>query len=185
MAGTTLVAAAGCYVTAAALALAPLVSAGAIESTGIVVDAASGVSGAGRGLSHTTHFGTANEDFTAYGLVNHRHTPEIEQAVGGGAQVLFTPHLAPMTRGVLATCYARPTSRRRTRAPRDDASSKAMPVRDVDGGSPSTKATYGSNACIYRRATERRLGVVLARSKPVRALAVIISAISLAAGGDF
>ena len=53
-----------------------------------------------------THFNTVDEDFTAYGLLNHRHTPEIEQAIG--AQVLFTPHLAPMNRGILATCYARP-----------------------------------------------------------------------------
>ena len=53
------------------------------------------------------HFATVDENFTAYGLLTHRHTPEIEQAVG--AQVLFTPHLAPMTRGILATCYARPT----------------------------------------------------------------------------
>ena len=101
------VAAPGCYPTAAALALAPLVREGVIEPAGIIVDAASGVSGAGRQPRPTTHFGTANEDFTAYGLLDHRHTPEIEQATG--AQVLFTPHLAPMTRGILATCYARPS----------------------------------------------------------------------------
>src|SRR5437763_5511426 len=105
--GADLVAAAGCYVTAAALALAPFVRAGAIEPTGIIVDAASGVSGAGRQPKPHLHFGAVNEDFTAYGLLDHRHTPEIEQATG--AQVLFTPHLAPMTRGILATCYARPT----------------------------------------------------------------------------
>src|SRR3954464_4500053 len=107
LAKADLVAAAGCYVTAASLALAPLVRAGVIEPTGVIVDAASGVSGAGRVPKPTTHFGTVNEDFVAYGLLNHRHTPEIEQATG--AQVLFTPHLAPMTRGILATCYARPT----------------------------------------------------------------------------
>src|SRR5438132_3567410 len=106
IAATEAVAAAGCYPTAAALALAPLVAAGAIDPDGVVVDAASGVSGAGRSLKQTTHFGTANEDFTAYGLLDHRHTPEIEQA--SRASVLFTPHLAPMTRGILATCYARP-----------------------------------------------------------------------------
>ena len=104
--GATAVAAPGCYPTAAALALAPLVAAGVVEAEGIVVDAASGVSGAGRTLRHTSHFGTVNEDFVAYGLLDHRHTPEIEQATG--ATVLFTPHLAPMTRGILATCYARP-----------------------------------------------------------------------------
>ncbi len=110
--GATLVAAPGCYPTAAALALAPLVRAGVIATTGVMVDAASGVSGAGRKLSHTTHFNTADEDFTAYGLLTHRHTPEIEQATG--AQVLFTPHLAPMNRGILATCYARPDGARST-----------------------------------------------------------------------
>src|SRR4051794_17887023 len=75
--GADLVAAAGCYVTTAALALAPLVKAGAIESTGIIVDAASGVSGAGRGLKANTQFCAVDEDFTAYGLLSHRHTPEI------------------------------------------------------------------------------------------------------------
>ena len=68
-----------------------------IEATGIVVDAASGVSGAGRAPSDRLHFGAVDENFTAYGLLDHRHTPEIEQAIG--AQVLFTPHLAPMIRG--------------------------------------------------------------------------------------
>src|SRR5579862_3605605 len=104
--GARLVAAPGCYVTAGALALAPFVRAGAIETTGVIVDAASGVSGAGRGLKASTTFGTVHEDFTAYGLLDHRHTPELEQAIG--AQLLFTPHLAPMSRGILATCYARP-----------------------------------------------------------------------------
>lgn len=163
LAGASLVAAAGCYVTAAALGLAPLVRAGLVEPTGIVVDAASGVSGAGRGLSHTTHFGTANEDFVAYGLVNHRHTPEIEQAIGSGAQVLFTPHLAPMTRGVLATCYARPSSPTST----DDLLAKLAgfyeeaPFVVVDERSPSTKATYGSNACHLSARYDERTGWVI------------------------
>ena len=101
-----LVAAAGCYPTAASLALAPLIKAGLIETTGVIVDAASGVSGAGKVPKPNTHFNTVDEDFTAYGLLHHRHTPEMEQATG--AQILFTPHLAPMNRGILATCYARP-----------------------------------------------------------------------------
>src|SRR5256885_1053347 len=74
--------AAGGYVPAAARARAPLIRSGAVDPAGIIVDAATGVSGAGRKLSHTMHFGTVNEDFTAYGLLNHRHTPEIEQASG-------------------------------------------------------------------------------------------------------
>ena len=108
LSGATLIAAAGCYPTAAGLALAPLVRGGLVEPTGIVVDAASGVSGAGRGLKESLHFGSVDEDFTAYGLLTHRHTPEMEQIIGG--EVLFTPHLAPMVRGILATCYARPAA---------------------------------------------------------------------------
>ncbi|MBW3557348.1 MAG: N-acetyl-gamma-glutamyl-phosphate reductase [Actinobacteria bacterium] len=142
-----LVAAPGCYVTAATLALAPLVRSGAIEASGVIVDAASGASGAGRAPRPTSHFGTVNEDFTAYGLLDHRHTPEMEQAIG--AQILFTPHLAPMTRGILATCYARPAG---------EATPDPLSVlRDLYAGerfivvseaSPSTKATYGSN-CVH------------------------------------
>ena len=113
LAGTGLIATPGCYVTTATLALAPLLSAGLVEPTGIVVDAASGVSGAGRPPKPTTTFCAVDEDFTAYGVLDHRHTPEIEQnlthAAGVDVQVLFTPHLAPMNRGILATCYARPT----------------------------------------------------------------------------
>ena len=81
--GARLVATPGCYVTAATLALAPLLDAGLIERTGIIVDAASGVSGAGRVPTATNLFGTVDENFTAYGLLDHRHTPEIEQNLGG------------------------------------------------------------------------------------------------------
>lgn len=159
--GAELIAAAGCYVTAAALSLTPLVRAGAIEPTGVIVDAASGVSGAGRRLAHSTQFGTANEDFKAYGLLDHRHTPEIEQATG--AQVLFTPHLAPMTRGILATCYARPTRATDT----DDvigllrASYDGEPFVTVGGAPPSTKATLGSNAAHLTARYDARTGWVV------------------------
>jgi N-acetyl-gamma-glutamyl-phosphate reductase len=161
LAGAGLIAAPGCYPTAAALALAPLVRAGVVESTGIVVDAASGTSGAGRSLSPAMHFATVDENFTAYGLLTHRHTPEIEQAVG--AQVLFTPHLAPMTRGILATCYARPT---RSCTTEDvlgllaDAYADA-PFVVVSERSPSTKATFGSNAAHLTARVDDRTGWVL------------------------
>jgi N-acetyl-gamma-glutamyl-phosphate reductase len=158
-----LVAAPGCYPTAAGLALAPLVRAGLVETTGIVVDAASGVSGAGRGLKHTTHFGTVNEDFTAYGLLDHRHTPEIEQITG--AQVLFTPHLAPMTRGILATCYARPSTAMNTTALLDvlHAAYDDEPfVVVLDDTSPSTKATWGSNSAHLTARYDERTGWVVA-----------------------
>ena len=155
------VASAGCYPTAAALALAPLVAEGAIEPAGIIVDAASGVSGAGRALKHGTHFGTANEDFTAYGLLDHRHTPEMEQSVG--ATILFTPHLAPMTRGILATCYARPAW---SVAPEDvllilEAAYEDEPFVVVSPASPTTKATWGSNAVHLTARYDERTGYVL------------------------
>ena len=158
LSGASLVATPGCYVTAAALALAPLVRSGAVDGSGVIVDAASGVSGAGRTLRHTSHFATVNEDFTAYGLLTHRHTPEMEQAIG--APVLFTPHLAPMTRGILATCYARPTS---------DADPLSVladhyagePFVVVGKAPPSTKATYGSNAAHLTARRDERTGWVL------------------------
>jgi N-acetyl-gamma-glutamyl-phosphate reductase len=105
-----LVACPGCYPTAAVLALAPALARGLIEP-GIIVDAKSGLSGAGRGLTLGTHYAQANEDVSAYGLSGHRHLPEIVQELEGVAEVgalrvTFTPHLVPMTRGILATCYA-------------------------------------------------------------------------------
>ena len=155
LAGADLVAAAGCYVTAAALALAPLVRADAIDTVSpVIVDAASGVSGAGRKLSHTSHFGTVNEDFTAYGLLNHRHTPEIEQATG--ATVLFTPHLAPMTRGILATCYARSTPSDPLGVLKEFYADEPFVV--VTDASPSTKATLGSNCAHITARKDARTG---------------------------
>lgn len=158
--GASLIAAAGCYVTAAALALTPLIRAGAIEPAGVIVDAASGVSGAGRALKPNTHFNAVDEDFTAYGLLNHRHTPEIEQATG--ASVLFTPHLAPMNRGVLATCYARPTS-----PDTDPLNTLADFYSDarfvvVSERSPSTKATLGSNCAHLTARHDPRTGWIVA-----------------------
>ena len=162
--GATLVAAAGCYPTAAGLALAPLLRRGLVEAHGIVVDAASGVSGAGRGPKDSLHFGTVDEDFTAYGLLTHRHTPEMEQILG--AQVLFTPHLAPMVRGILATCYARPA---RSLALTTDAVMDALrdaydgePFVLVTDDPPSTKATAGSNVAHVTARVDPRTGWVVA-----------------------
>jgi N-acetyl-gamma-glutamyl-phosphate reductase len=150
--GSTAVAAPGCYPTTAALALAPVVEAGMVDLQGIVVDAASGVSGAGRPPKANTTFCTVDEDFTAYGLLDHRHTPEIEQSLsqvaGSAVQVLFTPHLAPMNRGILATCYARPASQTSTDQLLDLYRQRYAnePFVVVTDKSPSTKATFGSNA---------------------------------------
>jgi len=156
-----LVAAPGCYPTAAALALAPLVRAGMVEPTGIVVDAASGVSGAGRSATETTHFNSVDEDFSAYGLLRHRHTPEMEQAIG--AQVLFTPHLAPMNRGILATCYARPTRPVEQSAVLETLAEAyaGCPFVSVSEASPSTKATLGSNSAQVTARVDDRTGWLL------------------------
>jgi N-acetyl-gamma-glutamyl-phosphate reductase len=163
--GATLVASAGCYPTAAALALAPLVRAGLIETSGVVVDAASGVSGAGRAPKDSLHFGTVDEDFTAYGLLTHRHTPEMEQILG--AQLLFTPHLVPMVRGILATCYARPTAQAAGLTTTDvlgvlHEAYDAEPFVTVTGAPPSTKATAGSNTAHVTARVDGRTGWVLA-----------------------
>ncbi|HVM05346.1 MAG TPA: N-acetyl-gamma-glutamyl-phosphate reductase [Acidimicrobiales bacterium] len=158
LAGADLVAAAGCYVTAAALAVAPLVRAGAIETEGVIVDAASGVSGAGRVPKASSHFATVDEDFVAYGLLDHRHTPEIEQATG--ASVLFTPHLAPMTRGILATCYARPASGADPLAVLAEFYADE-PFVTVGPASPSTKATAGSNRALITARRDPRTGWVV------------------------
>ena len=161
-----LIATPGCYVTAASLALAPLVKANVISTTGVIVDAASGVSGAGRALKSTNSFCTVDEDFTAYGLLDHRHTPEIEQVTG--AQILFTPHLAPMNRGILATCYARPIDAANT----STASLLAVlsrayarePFVAVRPASPSTKATLGSNSVHLSARFDQRTGYVVVLS---------------------
>jgi N-acetyl-gamma-glutamyl-phosphate reductase len=160
--GATLVASAGCYPTSAGLALAPLVRNGLVEPSGIIVDAASGVSGAGRGAKENLHFGTVDEDFSAYGLLNHRHTPEMEQILG--AQVLFTPHLVPMVRGILATCYARPTEALTTAnvmgALHDAYDGEPFVVVTEDP--PSTKATSGSNVAHVTARVDPRTGWVVA-----------------------
>jgi len=162
LAGAQLVATPGCYVTAASLALTPLVRAGVVQTTGIIVDAASGVSGAGRVPKPNTHFNTVNEDFTAYGLLDHRHTPEIEQVTG--ATVLFTPHLAPMNRGILATCYAKPAGATPTTQSLLAALAKAYakePFVVVRPTSPSTKATLGSNAAHITARFDERTNTVM------------------------
>jgi N-acetyl-gamma-glutamyl-phosphate reductase len=103
----TIVANPGCYPTAAVLALAPLARAGLIED--LVIDAKSGVSGAGRAATAKTHFSTVDENLNAYGVPRHRHTPEIEQelaALGSDVQITFTPHLIPLDQGELVSCYA-------------------------------------------------------------------------------
>jgi len=163
--GATMVATPGCYPTAGTLALLPAARAGLIDLGGVIVDAASGVSGAGRPPKAHTTFCTVDEDFTAYGLLDHRHTPEMEMLLG--ATVLFTPHLAPMNRGILATCYARPAAGREA-----ELSTEALlalyrdhyadePFVVVTDGSPSTKATLGSNVAQVTVRHDPRTGFVV------------------------
>jgi N-acetyl-gamma-glutamyl-phosphate reductase len=157
IAGAKAVAAAGCYPTSAILALKPLL--GLIEPGSIVVDAASGVSGAGKGLKDETHFNTVDENFSAYGLLSHRHTAEMEMVLG--SPVLFTPHLAPMNRGILATCYATAKGACDPLAALRDAYADE-PFVHVSDRPPSTKWTLGSNAVHLTARYDPRTGRVLA-----------------------
>ena len=153
------VAAAGCYATAAILALKPLIDAGLVKPDSIIVDAASGVSGAGRELKEATAFNTVDGSFSAYGLLNHRHTAEMEMALGGA--VLFTPHLVPMTRGILATCYGKAAG------PADPlealrAAYADEPFVHVTADPPATKWVAGSNGCQVTARYDERTERVLA-----------------------
>lgn len=160
----------GCYPTAASLALAPLLAHELVEPHGIVVSAASGVSGAGRGLKLTSHFSEVNESVSAYGLLTHRHTAEMERALTHVSkhetvQVLFQPHLVPMTRGILASCFARPaatgltTSKLLSTYREFYADEPFVLVTDEPSG---TKATYGSNSVHVTVRFDDRTGTVLA-----------------------
>ena len=157
--GATRVAAPGCYPTAASLALKPLVDAGVIEKKGIVVDAASGVSGAGRKASEGTHFCSIDGSCRAYGLVNHRHTAEMEMTTG--AEVLFTPHLMATSRGILATCYARATAPCFPLSILKDAY-RDEPFVCAGDHSPETKWATGSNAAFLTARYDPRTGMVIA-----------------------
>ena len=164
-----LVANAGCYPTSAILALAPVVKEGLIEPD-IVVDSKSGLSGAGRGLSLTTHFAEINENVLAYSLEGHRHLPEMTQELGKLASsplaITFLPHLVPMTRGILSSCYARLKG--------DSFSSWAQAIGEVRQlyldfysgeafvrvapSPPQTKQTLGNNVCLLYPTVDVRTG---------------------------
>jgi N-acetyl-gamma-glutamyl-phosphate reductase len=157
--GAKAVAAAGCYATAAILALKPLT--GLIKSDSIIVDAASGVSGAGRELKEATAFNTVDGSLAAYGLLNHRHTAEMEMALGG--PVLFTPHLAPMARGILATCYAEANGVCDPLAALAEAYANE-PFITVSNEPPATKWVSGSNGVQVTARYDERTNRVLALS---------------------
>ena len=163
----------GCYPAASLLALAPLVANKLIEPTGIIVDAKSGVSGAGRGGGSTFGFAEVNEDVSAYGLFKHSHVPEMKAAIGnlaGGADasLTFTPHLIPMTRGILSTCYGRATgsgtSRLNTEACLDAARRfyANRPFVRVTDKPPHSKWATGTNLVFVSYAADPERGVVIA-----------------------
>jgi N-acetyl-gamma-glutamyl-phosphate reductase len=157
----------GCFPAAALLALAPLVSRGMVEPTGIIVDAKTGISGAGRGGGSTFGFAEVNEDVSAYNLFRHAHTPEMREAISrmaGGVQaaLTFSPHLVPMTRGILATCYARGrvTADQALRAAREFYAEAAF-VRVTDT-SPHSKWAQGTNLTFVSYAADPDAETVIA-----------------------
>jgi N-acetyl-gamma-glutamyl-phosphate reductase len=158
----------GCYPTATTLGLVPALAAGWIDPTSIITDAKSGVSGAGRGLGLTYHYSEMNENFLAYKLNKHQHTPEIEMVLsrvsGAPVTVTFTTHLVPMTRGILCTSYAKLTDSRTD----DDfiqlyrnyyENRKFVRIRDK-GKWPATKEVWGSNYCDIGFSVDERTGRV-------------------------
>ncbi len=167
--GAELIAATGCNAATSVFALTPLLDAGLIDGQGMIVDLVTGVSGAGRPPKENTTFCTVNEDVAAYALLTHRHTPEIEQAItertGTDTSVLFTPHLAPLNRGIIATCYARPAKDGLTTADALDAMREFYadePFMVVNERSPSVKATLGSNSVHLTARVDPRTGMVMA-----------------------
>lgn len=169
IASAQLVANPGCYPTGAILALAPAVKEGIIEPDIIIIDSKSGVSGAGRTLSLQTHYSEVNEDVTAYALSGHRHLPEIVQELKRlhpekSPSVTFVPHLIPMTRGILSTCYANLVSSRIASDNKGEEELRQLyldfyrhePFVRVVESPPHTKHTWGSNFCLIYPTIDRR-----------------------------
>jgi len=168
-----LVANPGCYPTGAILALAPVIKEGLIEPD-IVIDSKSGVSGAGRTLSLETHYSEVNEDVTAYALDGHRHLPEIVQelkllCLEQSPSVTFVPHLIPMTRGILSTCYAPLASGKVAAGKKGEAELRQLyldfykgePFVKIAEFSPHTKHTWGNNLCLLYPTIDHRTGKLI------------------------
>ncbi len=168
LAGARLVAVPGCYPTASILALAPLLGARLIRAEDIIIDAKSGVSGAGREPQRSTSFSEIGEGVRAYKVAAHRHTPEIEQELGRAAgqpvRVVFTPHLVPMARGILATAYALPTDPSRPAQAYADELRRAYagePFVTVVDHPPDTAHLRGSNRVHVAAWHDARTGRVI------------------------
>jgi N-acetyl-gamma-glutamyl-phosphate reductase len=163
-----LVANPGCYPAASILALAPAFAAGFVGNQ-VIVDAKSGISGAGRGTGGGFGYSEVNEDVSAYKIANHNHQPEIQQELGllreGPApNVTFVPHLVPMTRGIHATCYAplaRDVSQAQVMAAYRDFYDRA-PFTKVVQAPPHTKHTLGNNMCLVHPVVDERNGMLVA-----------------------
>ncbi len=166
VAGSDRVADPGCFPAATLLALAPLVSKGLVDPTSIVVDAKTGISGAGRGGGSTFGYAEVNEDVVAYNMFKHAHLPEMREALarmaGRTASLVFTPHLVPMTRGILATCYARGSlsTEDALRAARDYYAEAAF-VRVMEKA-PHTKWAQGTNLAFVSYAADPSADTVIA-----------------------
>jgi len=168
VAGASFVSNPGCYATAAALGLYPAVQAGFIDPDTIIIDAKSGVSGAGRGLSLVHHFSEINENFKAYKVNAHQHTPEIEQTLARAADrpvtLTFTPHLVPMTRGILCTMYAKMTGDYTdgvfAELYRQFYEGRPFVRVRKPGTYPATKEVFGSNYCDIGFSADPRTGRV-------------------------
>lgn len=170
--GASRIANPGCYPAAALLALAPLLKQGLVEPEGIVIDAKSGVTGTGRGGASEFGYVETSEDMFAYGLEAHPHVPEMEQALslvaGKKASVAFTPHIVPMRRGILATCYARPKSALQPAQLYEAAEScyRGEPfirLRPLEkGASAHSGWASGSNLAYLSYAVNSRTGLVVA-----------------------
>ena len=155
----------GCYPTSGTLALAPAVAQGLVDTDSLIVDSMSGVSGAVRALKLTSHFAEVNESATAYGVAKHRHTPEMVQelgTLGTPVKVTFTPHLIPITRGILSTCYGsltEPMSLPDIHALYAEFYTEEPCVRVLPPGKmPTTKAVMGTNRCDIGVAVDEAAG---------------------------
>jgi N-acetyl-gamma-glutamyl-phosphate reductase len=155
-----LVAAPGCYPTAALLALAPLRE----VTRDAVVDAKSGVSGAGREVTGTTHFVSVDENVSPYGVEGHRHRAELEQELGDGAPITFTPHLLPLDQGLLASCYVTPASELSAAEVRDlfRAAYEDEPFVELSDVPPGVRDVRDTNICRVYATVEPATGRVLA-----------------------
>jgi N-acetyl-gamma-glutamyl-phosphate reductase len=158
IAGADLVANPGCYPTAAILALAPLARAGLLGD--VVIDAKSGVSGAGREPTADKHFVAVDETVTPYKVGRHRHTPEIEQELGDGVRVTFTPHLVPLAHGELVSCYVTPVRQANFADLYNDAYADEPWVEVVEGP-PGMQEVRETNYCRISIHSDDRTGRVI------------------------